>query len=404
MQQTQETISLAQDGPVKPNGSVNLLLCSVTLLTIFFLALTELAVQLARPLSHLNGTGLTSLNQYFVVSKLPEFLHSNRRADVLITGSSLFLYPSVRCDDKLAGRPERHDADYLRDYVDTYADCRYLERKLSDNQSKSVSVVNLATAASLFSDQYLVLKKSIATGKAPQVAICDISPRTFLDNHQPELDKTPVYLILADFSSLGELLEARASFASILHYAVGSVWSFYRDRADYKEVMVNLFCRLSGHPKTLFSAVNASPDPKVENAEEKEKNAGPAKNFHQKDLGYYQKAYLPINKDLFAKEMGFLRNYLELARASHIKVLAVRMPLTEENQALLPESWKADFYKQVETMSNQYGAVVCNPCDYPSTKFSPSDFEDSAHLNDRGGAKLFDCLAETIRRDHLLSR
>ena len=64
MQQTQETISLAQDGPVKPNGSVNLLLCSVTLLTIFFLALTELAVQLARPLSHLNGTGLTSLNQY----------------------------------------------------------------------------------------------------------------------------------------------------------------------------------------------------------------------------------------------------------------------------------------------------------------------------------------------------
>lgn len=88
---------------------------SVGCLIVVFLLLFELGICVLKPLTMLNATGLTTRNQYYVVSNLPEFLNFGSSPKVILTGPSLFLQPSVRCDDRLRGRCTRYDSHYIRD-------------------------------------------------------------------------------------------------------------------------------------------------------------------------------------------------------------------------------------------------------------------------------------------------
>ncbi len=380
---------------------------SVVCLTIVVLALVEISVRVVKPLTMLNATGLTTLNQYYVVSKLPEFLNSGSRPDVIMTGSSLFLHPAVRCDDRFSGRRTRYDALYIRDFIDPYVKCDYLASLLRKSSDKPVSIANLATAGALFSDQYMVLKKCISKGKAPKVVVCDISPRSFLDRNQLEIEKTPVYLVMADYLSLDDLIEAKASLASILQSVVGSKWSYLRDRSDYREVFKNFACRITNHPGDLFHAkkreqenINAdlpNSDGKSENLSAKPANNEPIylpKAFDKRDLKYYQQVYLPIDWKMYDKEMEFLRRYLEMARANHIAVVMVEVPLPKANIALLPDDLKAKYHADVTALAAQYRAVLLEPA--RSEDFIESDFEDNAHLNADGGEKMYKSIAPAI--------
>lgn len=380
---------------------------SVVCLTVVVLLLVELGIRVVKPLKMLNATGLTTLNQYYVVSKLPEFLNSSSRPDVIMTGSSLFLHPAVRCDDRMSGRRTRYDPLYIRDYIDPYVKCDYLASLLKELSGKSVSIANLATAGALFSDQYMVLKKCIAKRKAPKVVVCDISPRSFLDRNQLEVEKTPVYLVMAEYLSLDDLLEAKASLASILESVVGTKWSYLRDRTDYREVFKNFACRITNHPGDLFSAKNREPENlnaqqadsgrKAEEVSEKSVRNEPLytpKAFDKRDLKYYQQVYLPIDWMMYAKEIEFLRRYLEMARANHIAVVMVEVPLPKANLALLPGDLKAKYQADIKTLAAKYQAILVEPA--KDVDFIESDYEDNAHLNADGGERMYKNIAPAI--------
>lgn len=362
---------------------------------------------MVKPLTMLNATGLTTLNQYYVVSKLPEFLNSSDSPDVIMTGSSLFLHPSVRCDDRLRGRRTRYDSLYIRDVIDTYTGCDYLASLLGKTSGKIVQIANLATAGALFSDQYMVFKKCLAKGKKPLAVICDISPRSFLDRNQSEIEKTPVYLVMAEYLSLEDLLEAKASLSSILQSIVGSKWSYLRDRGDYREVFKNFACRLSNHPGDLFHAqqreqenlnLEAAAVPKNSAlgaiAEPKPEPLFTPRALDERDLNYYRKVYLPIDWNMYGKEMEFLRLYLELARAKHIAVIMVKVHLPKGNLALLPADLLQKYNADVAALAARYGATLVEPAN--SVKFAISDFEDNAHLNADGGDKLFRAIEPAV--------
>lgn len=380
---------------------------SVGCLTIVLLIVVELFVQVAKPLTRLNATGLTTLNQYYVVSKLPEFLNSSETPDVIMTGSSLFLHPAIRCDDRLRGRRTRYDSHYIRDVIDTYVGCEYLASLIKEKSGKTVSITNLATAGALFSDQYMVFKKCLAKGKKPQVVICDISPRSFLDRNQSEIEKTPVYLVMADYLSLEDLLEAKASLSSILQSLVGSKWTYLRDRSDYREVFRNFACRISNHPGDLFSAhkneqenlnleVSKAQQPSVQDGAPQLKSEPlyAPKAFDERDLNYYRKVYLPIDWNMYGKEMEFLRLYLELAHSKHVAVVMVKVPLPHANLALLPEDLTSKYNSDVAALAAKYKATLVDPL--TSTQFSRADFEDNAHLNADGGDKLFKAIEPVL--------
>ena len=404
-----DNLTKTLESAAKPSAAkcVRRFLGSVGCLIVVFLLLFELGIRVLKPLTMLNATGLTALNQYYVVSKLPEFLNSGSRPDVIMTGSSLFLHPAVRCDDRLNGRRTRYDALYIRDFIDPYVKCDYLASLLTKSSGKPVSITNLATAGALFSDQYMVLKKCIGKGQAPKVIVCDISPRSFLDRNQLEIEKTPVYLVMADYLSLGDLLEAKASLASILQSVVGSKWSYLRDRSDYREVFKNFACRITNHPGDLFHAkkreqenLNAdlpNSGRKSENLPAKPANNEPLyrpKAFDKRDLKYYQQVYLPIDWKMYEKEMEFLRRYLEMARSNDIAVVMVGVPLPKANLALLPDDFKDKYQAEIKTLAAHYQAVLVEPA--KAIDFTESDFEDNAHLNADGGEKMYKLIAPSI--------
>ncbi|CAN5375363.1 hypothetical protein BH11CYA1_BH11CYA1_46710 [soil metagenome] len=398
---------LSQSNAAASNSSLfNLLrhFCgSVVCLTLFALFLVEGVVALARPLTQLNGTGLTSLSQYYVVSKLPQFLNSNSSPNVIMTGSSLFLHPAIRCDDRLNGRLTRYDALYIRDVIDPYISCEYLASLINKTTGKAVKVTNLATAGALFSDQYMVFKKCLAKGKKPEVVVCDISPRSFLDRNQSELEKTPVYLVMANYLSLEDLLEAKASLASIMQSVVGSRWSYLRDRCEYREVFENFACRISNRPGDLFHAQQKGAEnskeeiPIIQPTAKDEAKSGPVytpKPFDERDLNYYRKVYLPIDWNMYGKEMEFLRLYLAMAEAKKISVVMVQMPIPQANRALLPEDLIEKYTSDVAELAKRYKATLVEPA--KSAQYGSSDFEDNAHLNAEGGEKLFKAIEPAI--------
>ncbi len=371
---------------------------SVVCLIVVILLLLEFAVRAVKPLTLLNATGLTTLNQYYVVSKLPEFLNSSIAPDVIMTGSSLFLHPAVRCDDRFSGRRTRYDALYIRDVIDPYTGCDYLGDLIKKTSGKSVKITNLATAGALFSDQYMVLKKCLAMGKSPKVVVCDVSPRSFLDRNQSEIEKTPVYLVMADYLSLEDLLEAKASLSSIVQSVVGSKWTYLRDRSDYREVFKNFACRVSNHPGDLFHAQQKD----VENLnlvakkvdESRPQPLYEPKHFDERDLNYYRKVYLPIDWNMYRKEIEFLRLYLELAKAKQIAAVVVEVPLPKANLDLLPTDFVSRYQADVSALATKYNASLVVPAD--ETEFTGSDYEDNAHLNADGGEKLYKSIAPAI--------
>ena len=376
---------------------------STALLTVLFLVIADLAITALNPLQLLNTTGLTGLNHYYVVSKLPLFFSTNENPDIVLTGASAFLHAAVRADDKLEGKQTRYDKTYIRDHVDTYTQASYLEKKLSRKSGKKVSVINLSTAGGLMSDQYWVLKRCVDSGRHPKLAIADISPREFHDNNQKDLFKTPVYLVLKDLSSLGETLRSSGDPKLCAERLLECFWTTFRGRRDFREFIVNATASATGHPADMFHAVSKQPEKNVSgNAKKAENHSsidGEEQLFHpqdilERDLNAYRKMYTPVDDKMLEEQIAYLGKYLDLARANGIEVILLSMPLRAENTKLVPATIERRLNSKLQTASKLPGVQLVEAD--KKTDFVEADFEDSAHLDTTGAVKLFDLMSDPI--------
>lgn len=378
-------------------------------LLVLFVCGVDYALATIKPLRYFNHTGLTSLKQNFLVSKLPEFLASPNNPEVLLLGSSLVLVPSVRLDDQFHERKTRYDRWYYRNCIDEYTKADYFASLLSKSAGRTLSMSNLAVAASMASDQYLILKKYLAAGKKPNYIVLCLAPRDFFDNERDVVEQTPTYQVLADVTSLGDVLEGHPSLVSVSDFMAGKIWNFYRARTDYKIFLDSLASQFFGHPTTMYEAVKSAKTTKPAEATgdktEEFKDTPAWDNTHANytqppntlpDLAKYHHMYLPVNYPLFEKQVHYLDMFLQTAKNNNIPVAIVRMPLTKENWAILPPDAQTKFANALVTESQKYGATFIDPG--PSSNFDKDDFEDSVHLNGKGGKKVFDFTAAKIGR------
>jgi hypothetical protein len=375
---------------------------STFILIVLALVLSEYFIGIFNPLKQLNATGFTSIRQYFVVSKLPEFLASNGKPDIVIAGSSLMLYPAVRCDDELYGRKARFDHAYVRNVVDPYPSAKYLEMLLAQKTNSHFDIANLATAGGLISDEYVVFRKCLLSQKKPKLLLLDISPREFIDNNQLDPEKTPVYVALSDYTCLGDLIESKAGFLPIMQSLVGDVWSFYRNRQDWNYFFTHLAATITKHPTDIYAASHQVNEAEAANVTAHQINEGAAgeekpdyvgsKNVAP-DLSAYKRMYLPINNRCYNLQLKYLQKLLRLAKQNDVAVLMVEMPLTSGNIDLLPQDFLNQFHREVQSLASTYQASVIEPAKLASFDDS-TDFEDSAHLTASGGHKLYPLLAD----------
>lgn len=361
----------------------------------------DLFVSAVKPLRWFNNTGLTSINQNFLVSKLPEILNSGDNKDVLLLGSSIVLVPAVRCDDKFNGIKTRYDRWYYRNYIDEYKKADYLQELLSRRVANKVTVCNAAVAASVISDDYLIARKYLATGKHPKIAVLCVAPREFLDNQRSQIDKTATYSILADFSSLPDLIAQKADFVRVFDSALGIAWTLYRTRADYKDFLCAWTATTTGNPLNLHNANLATPGADPTKGKKDTGVLAETKVVYQQppndlfDVGGYGAMYLPINQAQFTNQKQYFSKLLALLRTEKIPVVVVDVPVSDRNYALLPKDTLADYYSYLADATKQNGAALILAGD--NEKFETvNDFEDSAHMNGNGGEKLFTAIADGI--------
>ena len=391
---------------------------STTILMIGMFIAAEAIIKEVKPLRLFNHTGLTTINQNFLVAKLPPCMSAHENPQVLLLGSSLVLVPSVRCDDDFYKRKTRYDRWYYRNVIDEYTKADFFQNELARQSGKQRNVLDLAVAASIMSDQYLILKKYLDSGKSPEMIVLGIAPRDFLDNLRQDPEKTPTYSILADLTCIKDLFEQKRSKESITNFALGYFSDVYKNRGDYKTFLTGYTARVTGHPVDLYNATKemektAAATASVPTADliaEPKNDSGvldnskpiyEARKNNLFDLKEYRRIYLPVNNQVFKTQMSYLDKFLALAQSHEIPVVLVEMPVTKENLALLPEDIKARFEKKVAMLATKYDAKIVKPLDKHS--FTTEDFEDSVHLNGKGGTRVFSYVAEEIGKDRELA-
>ncbi len=334
-------------------------------------------------------------------NKFDELLYSSSDSTAIITGSSLFLYPAFLCDLERSREPNDMNKSSVLASIVSYSKADCLEKALGDKVNKRVTVANLATGGALMSDQYLVLKNWLLRGKRPKYAICDLSPREFQDNFQHQIDRTAACMALPQGFTLGETFQANLAADDLL-----ATFKFesalVRDKAIYKAALLKHIPVLADRPIYLYESaarkqaalVSDDSDLSTSKALPRAACSLGAKGQRDSLVAYYKKAYEPLDVTMYKKEMHFLTAYTELARAYGIKVLLVMMPLPKENIDMLPLSFIEQFEKDVVRIARQSGASLVWPANHDI--YTDSDYEDFAHLNARGGRKLFAAIANAV--------
>lgn len=383
---------------------------STFLLTTLLLLSFDLVLNFVKPLRYANHTGLTTIRQNHLVSKLPPIMESSEDRDVLLIGSSTMLVPAVRCDDAMHGRRTRFDSWYKRNFLNEYYQADYLEKLLSEAVHKPIKVWNASISASLISDQYLIVRKYLSTGRRPKVVILSLAPREFLDNDRKNVEKTATYSLLADFTSLPELMQQTKDPWRLADAFLGVGWPYYKARGDYRNFVDAVISKTTGHPTTMHqaqmvqrgerlfnddnAAVALNPDDIDHAVLENVKPDYVQKPNTLKDIGSYKRMYLPINYQQFATQSEYLGKLLALLKKEGIPTVVVDVPLVPENYALLPPAVLSDYRRVLAERCQEYGATLVNP--EKQFKFEHNDYEDTVHMTASGGNKMFQAISDAV--------
>jgi hypothetical protein len=350
---------------------------------------TSLVIQLCLMLSvlclsiilypgHLDSADAVQPELRHYVSKVASFLSSGEKPEIVILGSSLMLYPATLCDLQMEGKRPVDNNWYAAIFMPEYSRASYFEKLLDKQSDLNRHITNLAVASSLMSDHSLLLDSIVNARKNPQLVICGIAPRDFIDNNQPDPTQTPVHKLLADLRP--ELVPAITK-PSVESFVTDNLLRIKRAFTCLRLSANRIFCAFVRRPENDYAAKMI---PGVLNLPESK----------AKDLVLYDKVYNPVKQARLTQQAASLEHMLQVAQKNQIKVLLVNMPVTVENADLLPVSTLARYNHTVSDIATKYQVTLLDL--QRSPQFDSADFIDSCHLNARGGAKFYEQLAKAI--------
>lgn len=377
------------------------LLSSTTAFTLVFLALFDAALVAFRPLQYIHDLRFIPLDQHPMVSKIPVYMESNRKIDVLVLGSSLPMCAIAEYDEKIYGKPNCKDVTQLRRYLGA----KYLEQQLSSKLARPVNAANLSIVACMASDMYIILSKSIEAGKRPDVAVLCIAPRDFVDNLVQPIGRTPPFEVLQDWKSLGDVLRRDMSAAETRDLLISAAWYYYRVKVDYRTVLTQYFANLVSHPPTLYHSIHGSGSgARVTSVVKKESEFRQAAEMKICSVGSIDKVevdklpaqqadmdsskgdrYRPPNFKRFALEINFFRKLLALCKKENIECVVVNMPMSVAHRSILDKRLDRQYVTETQSACSTYGAHYF---DFNDQQFVDSDFNDGFHVNASGAEKV----------------
>lgn len=111
-------------------------------------------------------------------------------------------------------------------------------------------------------------------------------------------------------------------------------------------------------------------------------------------LKEYRRHYRDLDPGRIQTSFAYLDRLFHLCKNENIRLLVVNMPLSADNQKMLPPGFYTDFRKHLKQCTTAAGVKFIDACDQNFTK---DEFSDTAHLNEIGAVKLEKLIGSVIQ-------
>lgn len=365
----------------------------MTLWIVLALVLIELSMRLLNPTS-LFGSASISFAENDPLAPLIQSL-STEKSDILLLSSSLG--NQLKLADGIKREPNAPIGP-------NYFWAKTLDKQLSSQLHVRTTAMNLSFGGAFVSEYLLLLQQALDAGNTPKLLILLIAPRDFIANSYSQ----PTHL--SRFFSRQYSCERNFSFGTNLANDVQLITdqlSVCNQRPAVKSVVERTACgALHRVPNTYYASrpqlywdTFVAPTLNVKSSTSPKPEAVDLEAYRRRIRLDYERAYTPLNRDLWKRQSSRLATLLQLARANSITTLVINMPRTSKNDELLCADFRREYTSVLQSTSERYGAKFV---DFNERRlFEDSEFVDDVHLSDAGAAKCMNIIAKTITDDRM---
>lgn len=341
------------------------------------------------------------------------FLKAEQVPDVVLMGSSLMMIP-MTCVD----------ADFTRQTLDAvdHPQSMFLQHLLEQRLGKSgISCFNFALPGAMISDDYLIAKSLLTSGRKPKAIVLGLALRDFIDNGVGCAADTPTYQFFRHFTAVDDIHPLSVDTAGAqLEYWQNRLIFLWNKRMELqaiaseklREKISSLIPATAGDGRALPASLLAEAAPSQEiNSNQlaaKEVRKGtfliPAdlKVPFQDNSREYKNRYRTANRQLFERQKAFLDKLLQLTEKAGIVTIIINMPLTPQNMVLMPPGSYALYRETLDSIASKHQIPVLDL--NARSDYQRDLFNDTAHMNGSGGRKLAQEICDVICENRLLSR
>jgi hypothetical protein len=275
-----------------------------------------------------------------------------------------------------------------------------LSKLLRQTQEKDLdraTVYSLATFGQMSSDAYITVNELLKNPRRPDWLVLGMAPRDYgdFDVHAPMA--TPTFKRLVNLSNFPTYASAfLPSLQDKLDFVLSHTCFFYGKRWRLQH---ELDKAVNHELNNDFVPPIADPNTSTEAAMANERKGfsleGTAEERWSNSVSEYRRRYRNIETRDLSVQYDFLSKLLTVCKQRGIKVVLVNMPLTNINRSVMPDGFYKTFRNQIHTIVGTRPNVTLVDLG-DSKEFVDSDFWDTAHLNQFGGAKLVQHIVKAI--------
>jgi len=387
--------TLNESSSAKADWSVSRIISSPVTLGLLLFLILNLVLLVMQPFTRVNARALPAVHTWTWWAA-QEYFSYKPPPQVVLLGSSLFMHSVSRQDANYLGK----DLDYVKHHRSNYLEYLLQSRFRSKEQ---IVCFNFSLPGDLVSDNYMIMRSLFRDQNCPQYVIIGLSIRDFIDNAVNCPGTTPPFRYLKRFSDIDDLVTlAYPQIWQRFDYQFGKACFLWQKKLDL-QVILDEQTKQIVRPLILpFSSASQLNDldyrhhvPTNLHSEVEEGMAIVKPNIPNSfDPNYadYKRRCGKPNLPMFQIQSTFLDKLLTVANERKIKPILLNMPLTPENLALMPPGSYERYLDCLRTMAKSHNVPLVDL--NGDSRFTHSDFYDTAHMNASGGRKLLDALAQ----------
>jgi hypothetical protein len=331
-----------------------------------------------------------------------DYQKTEKAPDIALMGSSLMMAAVHGGDATYENKSQK---------VALHHKSSLLENLLKEkSQGKDYSTFSFALSGEMASDAYVLANTMLAGEKRPKVIIYGVAPRDLMDNALKSPASTEIFRLMSRIKDPTDIaISARNSFWSVTEYGLEKLSFLYGHRPDFLFLQHNATKTLLAQLgyKDIQDEVHTTYEIRRQAFIELPEDSGPnevvvhppsaSKEIYTDNLPEYRYRYASFKEKQFKEQVSYLEKLLALGEERGIKIILVNMPLTADNVALMPPGLYSRYMDTLNTLCAKHQAQILDlnsPEDFPKQYF-----EDSVHLNSKGGERFFQVLSERIFKD-----